>query len=579
MNSKKIKNIFNFKFDISYLDKIERVIKSFSLTEKVIFWFLTIILSASTATMLYQINKNFLVEVPAKGGSLVEGSIGSPRFINPVLAISNTDRDLAILIYSGLLRATPEGDFIPDLAESYTISDDGLVYTFKIRDDAYFSDNSPVTADDIEFTIRATQDNIIKSPKRANWDGVKIQKNSDKEIQFILKTPYSSFLENATIGILPKHIWGEIAPEEFAFSNFNIEPIGSGPYKITKVSRNSSGVLEKYNLKAFKKFTLGEPYITTLTLRFFPNEEQLINAYKRGAIESINTISPEQTRELEDKGAKIGRTPLPRIFGVFFNQNENQVFANKEVRIALDKSLDKQKIVDQILSGYGTSIDGPVPPSSKYFYDTQKKSQDLEEAINILEKNGWEINDEGIREKTTKKTSTLLSFTISTSDAPELKAVANILKEQWEKLGAQVKINVFEAGDLNQNIIRSRNYDALLFGEVVGRDMDLYAFWHSSQRNDPGLNIAMYANITADKLLEGIRSSHNEDDKISKLNKFQKEISNDTPAIFIYSPDFIYIYPEKIKNFSMNQITAPSERFLNIYNWNIKTDTLWEIFI
>ncbi|MCK4386733.1 MAG: hypothetical protein KAV41_01450, partial [Candidatus Pacebacteria bacterium] len=168
---------------------------------------------------------------------------------------------------------------------------------------------------------------------------------------------------------------------------------------------------------------------------------------------------------------------------------------------------------------------------------------------------------------------------LSTAATPELKAVANLLKQQWEKLGVETRLKIFEMGDLNKNVIRPRKYDSLLFGEVVGRDLDLFAFWHSSQRNDPGLNIALYANITTDDLLEQIRITSDEKSKKEKLELFQKEIARDIPAIFLYSPDFIYISPKKIKNILIDKITIPSERFLDINNWYIKTDKVWKFLL
>ena len=578
----KIKKILTREFRISFLEKINNSLKKLRLTEKTFFWFFTGILFFSTLTMLYKINDSFLVEVPTKGGSLTEGIIGTPRFINPLLAVSNADRDLTILLYSGLLKATPEGKLIPDLAKEYNISKDGLIYTFKLKDNLYFHDKKPLTTDDIEFTIKLSQNNIIKSNKKANWDGVTIKKISGKEIQFILKNPYSPFLENMTLGILPKHLWNKIEPEQFAFSKFNIEPIGSGPYKIKKVEKDSSGILKKYVLESFKNYSLGEPYITKLQIKFYPNEEKLISNFKKNNIESISAISSIETKKLsEEEKIRIERSPLPRIFAVFFNQNQNEIFSHAEIRKALNKAIDREKIVNEILNGYGIAINGPIPPSSKYFNQsipTQKI--DVESAIKILEKNHWKLNEEtGIREKKFKKVTIPLKFSISTSNAPELKEAIQIIKESWEKIGAEVTIKIFEIGDLNQNVIRPRNYEALLFGEIIGRDMDLFAFWHSSQRNDPGLNIALYTNITVDKLLEDARSIHNKETRVEKYKKFQEEILNDIPVVFVYSPDFIYIIPEKIKHFSLGQITTSSERFLDIQNWNIKTDKVWKIFI
>ncbi|MEA2112396.1 MAG: ABC transporter substrate-binding protein [Patescibacteria group bacterium] len=575
------------KFFPYVLSKISNTIKSFSLIEKVVFNTVLIIFIVSSFLVLHKINQSFLVEIPTYGGSVTEGIIGPPRFINPVLATSNTDKDLCSLIYSGLLKADSHGELITDLAESYEISEDGFVYVFKIKDNLFFHDGHPITTEDIEFTINTTQNDIIKSPKRANWDGVEVKRLNDKEIQFILTQPYSPFLENLTIGILPKHIWGEISPEQFAFSHFNIMPIGSGPYKVDEIKRNSSEVLEKYTLKSFENYSLGEPYISKIYIKLYSDEETLLLKYKKNEVGNIASISPENIPTLEEKdGVQILSTPLPRIFGIFFNQDEAAVFTHKEVRSALNQAVDREQIVKDILNNYGVAINSPVPSKSKYYFNTEEPNEmegsdsRIELAREILRGNGWEMNEEeGVWEKVTKKTTTLLTFSISTANTPELKAIANLLKTKWEEMGAKVNLKIFETGDLNQNVIRPRKYDSLLFGEVIGRDMDLFAFWHSSQRNDPGLNIAMYANITTDSLLEEIRVTTSEESKKEKFQSFQEEIANDKPAVFLYSPKFIYIVPKEIKNIWINQITIPSERFLDISEWYIRTDKVWKFFL
>lgn len=532
--------------------------------------------------MLWKVNTSFMVKVPAHGGELTEGIIGSPRFINPLLAIGDADKDLSTLIYSGLMRATPEG-LIPDLAESYTISEDGLTYDFILREDAMFQDGEKVTSDDIEFTITKALDPALKSPKRGNWDGITVQKVSDREIRFILKQPYGPFLENTVLGILPKHIWKDATADQFSFSEYNINPIGSGPYKVKSVDRNSSGVPTKYTLKSFSKFTLGEPYIKTLSIQFYSSEEALREAFTKGDIESAYGFSAQSIHELATNEIRIEESVLPRVFGVFLNQNQATVFAHKEVREALNASIDRNSIVANVLFGYGTSINNPIPPKdSVSIPDTRTEDERLQEASTILGKAGWTKNTEsGIWElvdKKTKKVTSTLSFSLSTGDATELKAAAEEIQGDWEKLGAKINLQIFETGDLNQNIIRPRKYDALLFGEIVGRDLDLYPFWHSSQRNDPGLNIALYVNSTADKLLEEARATSDFTRRDTLYTSFAAEVAKDVPVIFTYSPSFLYILKPTVEGFSLGLITNPSERFGNIYKWYIETDNVWSIF-
>ncbi len=571
-----IKNLYKTKAD--YLRKI---ISSFGLTEKTIFIVCFAVLIISSLSLLWKVNLHFVKDMPARGGSFTEGVIGSPRFINPLLELSDADRDLTYLVYSGLMRATAEGDLIPDLAESYTISDDDLTYTFKIRDNAYFQDGKKITADDVIYTVQTAQDLTLRSPKRNNWIGVDVEKINDIEIAFKLKQPYSPFLENTTLGILPKHIWDSATTDEFPFSPFNVQPIGSGPYKISKIFRNNSGIPTHYELVAFDKYTLGEPFITNLKFNFYENEKSLSEAYSSGAIDSTGALSPQYLTTLNNIDRNIGeKISLPRIFGVFFNQNQAKVFLNKEVRQALNMTVDRDRIVSEVLNGYGEKIAGPLPNgiiSQKQDNLTlYNKDEAVKQAQAILTKAGWKFNDttKAWEKKISKTETQKLAFSISTSNTTDLKKTADILKENWESLGAQVEVLTFDPGDLNQTIIGQRKYDALLFGEVINRSLDLFAFWHSSQRNT-GLNVAMYTNSKADTLLEDARKISDKEARLKKYALFETEIRNDIPAVFLYSPEFDYLLPSKILGFESGLINNRSERFAEIYKWYIETDKIW----
>lgn len=561
-------------------EKILSIIHQFSATEKVVFIFLILVAVISTFSMLNSINRKFLVPIPAHGGSLIEGVVGLPRSINPVLSFTDTDRDLSVLIYSGLMKHDKD-TLVGDLAKSYSVSEDGLTYTFTLKDNIRFHDGEPLTTDDVEFTIQKIQDSALKSPRRADWANITIKKVSDKEIQFILKQPYSPFLSNTTIGILPKHIWKNVSAEQFIFSQYNIEPIGSGPYKLDSITRDDGGIPQSYSLSPFGRYYDSEAFISSLVIIFFPNEKDALDAYENGSIQSISGIYPSEAARLASTSSNtnILESTLPRIFGVFFNQNNAIVLSNKEVRQALDMALNRDKIIDEVLFGYGTPLDGPLPVNT--IKSDFKKSYigDPEGAKALLTKEGWKLNSDGILEKKEKTSTQLLQFSISTADTPDLKQVANIIKTQWESIGAKVDIKIFEYGDLSQNIIKTRKYDALLFGEFIGKDLDLYAFWHSSQRNSPGLNISMYVNSKVDTLLEEIRTISSAKSREAKYKVFSDIIQDDLPAIFIYSPQYIYIVPDKIKGMNFELITNPSDRLHDISKWYIKTDNVWKMFV
>ena len=560
----------------------ERAAVSLSPAERLLAGIFAVLLVVSAMSLLYKVNALLLTEIPAPGGALQEGVIGSPRFVNPLLSLSDADRDLASLIYSGLLKATPEGKLVPDLADRYDISDDGLSYTFRIRESAEFHDGTQVTPDDVLFTVQKAQDPALKSPKRASWEGVTVEKAGEREVRFTLKQPYAPFLENATLGILPKALWKDADAEQFPFSPLNVEAVGSGPYKVGEIERNKSGIPSRIELVPFKKYALGRPYIDRITMRFYQNENDLLDGFSRGEIESMNTIAPKVAKGLEAKGYRVERTPLPRVFAVFFNQNQAPLLAEKAVRQALQLATDKDAIVEDVLFGYGVPIEDPIPPlllPQEADRATTTEAR-LAEAMALLDKAKWMQNPEtGMRERTKGKETQKLSFSLLTSDVPELRESAELLKTMWARIGVNVRVQIFESGDLNQNIIRPRKFDALLFGEIIGRDLDLFAFWHSSQRNDPGLNVAMYTNTKVDKLLEEARRATDAEKRLADYMSAIDSIRADAPAVFLYSPEFIYILPKNIRGLALRRTTTPSERFLDIHEWYTNTEKVWSIFV
>lgn len=575
----KIVSLFNKLFinfrQIGFIVKIEKVVEKMNPAEKMIFFVFSAICVISGLVLLISVHSNYLVEIPSFGGSFNEGLVGSPRFINPVLAISDTDKDLTSIIYSGLLKKDEKG-FVNDLAESFELSEDGTVYQFTIKEKAKFHNNERVTADDIIFTINKILDPVIKSPKYSIWSGVSVEKINDREIKFSLNKPYQPFLEALTVGILPKSIWEEVSAEEFPFSKRNIEPIGSGPYKIDKIIRNGSEIPTQITVGSFKDYVWGRPKIKSINFKFYQNKEDLYKALRDDSIDSMANTDIETAKKISGDKNLTKESSLPRVFGVFMNQNLAPVFLHKEVRQALDIATPRQKIIDDVLFGFGKAINGPTPMELET--DQEKLSGNIEKAVELLVKNGWGKNEDGIFTKKTKSDTVLLSFSITTSDAPDLKNTAAILKEAWEKVGAKVDIKIFEAGDLSQNIIKGRKYDALLFGEVISENSDLYPFWHSSERNDPGLNIALYTNITVDKMLEEIQKGVIEEEKLVKKEKVIEEIKKDTPAIFLFSPSLLYVKPEKVKNIKLKEISNPNERFVSIHQWFIETEKVWKIF-
>ena len=545
---------------------------------------LIFLILASVIILLFNFYLNKTYIEPKIGGSYTEGILGQPRFINPILAQTNdADRDLTQIIYSSLFKYNGQGNLIPDLVESYNISEDGLSYEIKIKENVKWHDNEQLTVDDIIYTIKTIQDPEYKSPLKNNWQGVEMEKINDFAMNFKLNNIYSPFLHNLTVGIMPKHLWAGISAQNFALAQYNIQPVGSGPYRFEKINKNDNGEVESIELIRNENFYLQfegspkGPFIENIILKFFNSQTELIDAYKRRQIDGLSFVSGINQLNIVNN-LNIYEINLPAYYAVFFNQTKSKALADKTVRLALSYATDKKEIISKILSNKGIRVDSPMMPGwFGYTSETNIYEFALEHAQNILEENEWKDSDnDGIREKTINDQEVKLEISLITTDWPELKQTAELLKEQWAKAGVKINLEILDAGTVQQDYIKTREYEALLFGEVLNADPDPFAFWHSSQRKDPGLNLSVYTNDKIDKLLEEARQSVDYESRKEKYTEFQKLLIEDAPAVFLYSPTYIYPVNKKVKGIFIEKFSQPSHRFSQIENWFIKTNRIWK---
>jgi len=525
--------------------------------ELVLFLGLFAIGTVSFLGILGEISKLFSSPVPAYGGMLKEGIIGNPKFANPILAQTDADRDIVALTFVGLMRHDKNGELANALAEKVDISDDGLTYKVTLRNAAW-PDGTQITSNDVAFTMRMAKNPQIQSPRRANWEGVEVEKTDEQTVQFRLKKPYAQFAENLTMGILPEHLWKNIPLSQFSIADMNINPVGAGPYLVERVEKTSQGFVTTMTLKANKNFALGRPNIKKIKLYFYQNTDEVLKALKARIIDATGFLSANNVKSSNKRGLSVNVIRLRRIIAIFFNQNSNKILSSAKIRAALDASLDKQSIVNDVLGGYGSVIAGPIPDSN------QKP----------------EPPDYNFAKNTISKSKDNVEFIITTANTtPSLTATAEKLKAMWEAVGAKIDIKTFGRDDLEQAVIGPRQYDAFLIGiETIGKNPDLFAFWHSSQRTHPGLNIALYANSKVDSLLEKARTERDGAKQQEIYSSIENEIQKDIPAIFLYSPSYLYVAANKLKGIAVNTINTASERFETVNEWYLEEDYVWKIF-
>jgi peptide/nickel transport system substrate-binding protein len=567
--------------DLSPLARIRAILLASSVTERVFFALLVAAAAVSALSLCTIAMGQTLVVAPREGGSLVEGVIGTPRFVNPVLAASDADRALTALVFAGLTRASAAGDIEPDLA-TYQISEDGLEYRFTIREGARFHDGEPVLAADVAFTVAKVQDPEVKSPRASAWRDIDVEVLSERDLVFRLPRPAPDFLLATTLGVLPAHRFNGLSAQDFLLSDANAEPVGAGPFEVEDLVRAREATVA-YELSDFEAYEGAEPYLGSYVVRFYADERALARALEEGEVESAYGLSPEDAAAAERDGFRVATQRLPWIYAAFFNQSHAPVLADRDVRRALSAAIDRERLVDEVLKGYGVPLEGPISimstPAESLGSDEPKPAPDeagehAAEARAALEADGFKLGEDGVYARKGER----LSLSLVTADAPELVAAAQVVAGAWRDAGAEVRVEVYAPQDLAEAAIRPREYDALLFGEVIGRDVDFYSFWHSSQRTDPGLNVAGYTNATVDGLLEDLRSETDAAERAKILARAAALVAEDVPAAFLYAPETTYAIPEGLEAPLPPRLASPSDRFALVRTWHRETDKVWPIF-
>jgi len=563
------------------ISTIIEVIETAKTSDRWLLRLLLVVVFASLVWFILILNQTVSIPGISAGGSYTEGVVGTPRFVNPVLALTRADQDMTALTYSGLMKISNDGDLIPDLASTVTVSEDGTTYSIALRDDIYFHDGEPFTSDDVLFTINLIQNDELKSPLRGNWSDVVIEAVDEYNLLITISEPYAPFIENFSIGILPAHIWREIPIEQVPFSEYNTTPIGTGPYLVKDATFSRSGTVQEYRLGTANNYH--QVLITEVSVVFYSNEAELLAAMNTGNVDATAYLSAERIELLDTDRWNVTEQPLPRMFGLFFNQNRSTVLRDAAVREALEITIDRVTLIDNALGGAGIPSPNAIALSQTGLESSEATTQlessaRIEQAQSVLEAADWTQTEQGFWEKEDDNGTIPLEVTVRTANTPELDAVLQEISSAWRTLGVAVETEQYEQTDLVQSVIRPREFSTLLFGIDMSRSQDLYPFWHSSQQNDPGLNIAQYTNISVDQLLETARTTQDEAERQEAQTAASEIITAERPAILLFQPSGLYVTKIDLNITPVSNIGRDADRFSSIASWHTDVSSLWPIF-
>ncbi len=507
------------------------------------------------------------VTVPDRGGTFVEGVAGNPQYLNPLLSQYNqVDGTLCALLFNGLTKLDEQGNVVPDLVESWTISADGLTYDFRLRAGLQWHDGAPVTAADVLYTVGAMQADDFPGVSwlKGLWQTVQVAMPEGPDglaVQFTLEQPLASFLDYTTIGLLPAHLWKDIPVAQMRESQFNTRPVGTGPFQLGQITAT------RIELTVNPRYHAAAPYLTGLTFRFYPDHQSLLPAFDRGEIDGVSWVWPaEIDAAARRENLQLFTAPLSGYTLIYLNlQNPNvPFFSEKPVRQALLHALDRQGLIDSTLHGQGVVAHTPILPGT-WAYDAEvpRYSYDPDRARQLLDEAGWVDSDgDGVRDRDGEK----LAFILLGDNQGMIEMIATA----WARIGVQVAAQAVTLPGLTSDFLAPRTFDAALVHWEQAGDPDPYPLWHSTQIQD-GQNYSGWDDAAADQAIEKARAITDRAARREDYVQFQRLFADEAPALLLYHPVYTYGVRDKVHAVQLGPLNSPADRFRDIADWYIVT--------
>jgi len=457
---------------------------------------------------------------------------GEPTLLNPILSTDSASSTAEDFIFSGLLRVNSDLKLEPDLADSFEISKDGKTYTFYLKKNVLWHDGHPFDAEDVAFTFHKILDPETRTVRRSNYvvsgKPVQISIVDTHTLKFILPVPFSPFLSNLTMGILPHHI---LVSANINTTTFNRQPIGTGPFIF---DRWESGQFVR--LKKFDRYYGPKPKLDAITIQIIPDYNTGLAAFKKGELH-LQDIQPKDRATVSGNGTLYSYDTLSYTF-VGFNL-KHPLFKDPTIRKAIVYGINQDILVTHVLEGFGAPVSIPnVPSSWAYPEDAQifQTPYDPEKSKQLLRSAGFQWN---AKSKLFEKNGQSLQFTLITSKGQtERIKSAEIIQQFLREIGIDMKIQIIEWSALVKKLSGAKDpkdFDAVLLGWSLGIDPDSYSIWHSSEYPN-GFNFIGYANPIVDNALVAARIETNSKKRASLYRTAYEQIAKDSPYLFLYTP-------------------------------------------
>ncbi|MBR3131071.1 hypothetical protein IKG31_00655 [Candidatus Saccharibacteria bacterium] len=500
-------------------------------------------------TQSFWFTDSYSVPSFTSGGTYTEATLGKVSSLNPLFAITNSEKTLSKLMFLGLTASDSSGHIGNVLAKSVNSDSTAKVWTVKLKDNLKWSDGEPITADDVVFTAKLISGLGQVSSYYSNLNNVNVAINDDGDLVFELPAVYSEFASALDFPILPKHALENVDSMTLLESSFSTNPISSGPFSFNAqqaVGTNGESIIY---LAANQYYYKGTPKISSFVVHAYLSVDDIKTAITTGAVSATAELLPTDAEEITSRVIYEKQTAINSGVYLFMNAKSG-VFKNRDARKAVQTGIDIAEV--RTLIGDELPLDYPI----------LKHQLELENWPALPERN-IEAAKNTVASLENK---TIRLVTISTGYFP---TILEDVAEQLESLGFEVVRAVEDPGqDFLINTIASRNYDMLIYEVELGVNPDLLVYYHSSQATQNGLNLSNYNNSIADDLIISARETIDEGVKKQKYEAFLNRWIEDAPAIGLYQVNLSYYFDKNVKPFSEDvSLVVSTDRFVDIRFW------------
>ncbi|MDO4712442.1 MAG: peptide ABC transporter substrate-binding protein [Candidatus Saccharibacteria bacterium] len=509
------------------------------------------------------------------GGAYSEGVLGPLETVNPLFARSSAERSAARLLFASLYQYDDTGHIHGDLAERVVINSAETEYTVTLKPQLRWSDGRPITAADVVFTVGLLQNPEART-EIAGWQTIRAQAVDERTVKFHLPASYAPFMHALTFPVLPRHHLAQVKPSELREHASSSMAVSSGPFTLRRVQNVTiDGSKKIAHLSANPHYHRAPLKLERFQLYVYSTKDEIVKGLKTNEIMATPELAyadvPEETR----RSYRVTTHTLNDGVYALFNM-QSQSIKSLKVRQALALSVDRQKLREQ-LSSEVRPLDGPVLASSVEAALPPGVAHDENKARTLLDEEGWRLHD-GQR----KREQRVLTIDMVVLRGGSQEKAAQFLAETWRRtLAITVEVKVIDPADATQNVLqtvlRPRNFDVLVYELVLGGDPDVFAYWHSSQATQAGLNFANYNNVVADDALASGRAKLSAKQRADRYAAFVKRWQADVPAVALYRPTVEYIKSPTVRSLhERTELVYAADRYYTIADWAVRQNTVYK---